>query len=97
MNGGYLVKLGEFWAMVDAEGIDSFRVRIDPRTLATDGRSFDEALAYFRDVHARGAELDQMFAARPGVVVKAIRSRADENVLELDLIRGPFRSGDEPG
>jgi hypothetical protein len=87
---GYLVKVGEFWATVDAEGDNTFRVRIDERTLAADRRSFDEALAYYRRAHAAGSELDQVFAAKPGVVVTGLHSSSDEQVLELDLERVPL-------
>lgn len=92
---GYLVKVGEFWASVDTEGDNTFRVRIDARTLATDQRSFDEALAYYREAFARGEELDQVFAAKPGVVVTALHPHLGENVLELELKRAPLKNEDE--
>jgi hypothetical protein len=84
---GYLVKVGEFWATVDAEGDDTFRVRIDERSLAADRKSFDEAVAYFRRAYASGSELDQVFAAKPGVVVTGLHSSDDDQVLELELER----------
>jgi hypothetical protein len=86
---GYLVRVGEFWVQVEAEADDTFHVRVDTRTLAADRRTFDEALAYYRHAYTTGAEFDQLFAAKPGVVVTALRSFADENLLELELVRGP--------
>lgn len=97
MSKGYLVKVGEFWAKVDAEGNDTFRVRIDARTLATDARSFDEALEYYRDAFAEGTELDQMFAAKPGVVVTALHQHPERRELELELVRAPLENPDESG